>query len=228
MVFQDPYSSINPAYRVSHGIMRAIKLHRPDVSISDQRAEAIRVMDAVGLSPAETMLAKYPYELSGGQRQRIGFAQALALRPKLIIADEPVSMLDVSIRVGVLNLMAELREQENVSILYITHDLASARYVADRVIVMYAGHVVEVGPTEQLLAAPRHPYTSSCCQPCPTPGPRATTRGRRMPPSRRRLSTRRPGAGSSRAARSPSMSAGPSRRGWVRSPRASSPHATWL
>jgi peptide/nickel transport system permease protein len=169
MVFQDPYASINPAYRVSHGIMRAIELHRPDVSSSDRRAEAIRVMDAVGLSPAETMLSKYPYELSGGQRQRVGFAQALALRPKLIVADEPVSMLDVSIRVGVLNLMAELRAAEDVSILYITHDLASARYVADRVIVMYAGHVVEVGPAEQLLADPRHPYTQLLLSAVPDP-----------------------------------------------------------
>jgi oligopeptide/dipeptide ABC transporter ATP-binding protein len=169
MVFQDPYSSINPAYRVSHGIMRAIKLHRPDISPSGRRAEAIRVMEAVGLNPAAEMLFKYPYELSGGQRQRVGFAQALALRPKLILADEPVSMLDVSIRVGVLNLMAELRAREGVSILYITHDLASARYVADRVIVMYAGHVVEVGPIEQVLAAPKHPYTKLLLSAVPDP-----------------------------------------------------------
>ena len=159
MVFQDPYSSINPAYQVSHGIKRAIKLHRPELDSSARRAEAIRVMEAVGLEPAREMLAKHPYELSGGQRQRIGFAGALVLRPKLIIADEPVSMLDVSIRVSILNLMADLREREDVSILYITHDLASARYIADRIIVLYAGHVVEIGPTEELLAAPRHPYT---------------------------------------------------------------------
>jgi peptide/nickel transport system ATP-binding protein len=169
MVFQDPYSSINPAFRVSHGIMRAITLHRPDLPHSARREEALRVMEAVGLTPAATMLSKYPYELSGGQRQRIGFAQALALRPKLILADEPVSMLDVSIRVGVLNMMADLRAREGVSILYITHDLASARYVADRVIVMYAGHVVEVGPTEQLLAAPRHPYTKLLLSAVPDP-----------------------------------------------------------
>jgi peptide/nickel transport system ATP-binding protein len=169
MVFQDPYSSINGAYHVSHGIMRAIKLHRPDVPRSSRRAEAVRVMDAVGLRPAEAMLSKFPYELSGGQRQRVGFAQALVLRPKLILADEPVSMLDVSIRVGILNLMAELRAREGVSILYITHDLASARYVADRVIVMYAGHVVEEGPTEQLLGAPRHPYTKLLLSTAPDP-----------------------------------------------------------
>jgi peptide/nickel transport system ATP-binding protein len=169
MVFQDPYSSMNAAFRVSHGILRAIRLHRPDVPRSARREEALRVMDAVGLRPAEAMLSKYPYELSGGQRQRVGFAQALALRPKLILADEPVSMLDVSIRVGILNLMADLRAHEGVSILYITHDLASARYVADRVIVMYAGHVVEIGPTEQLLAAPRHPYTQLLLSAVPDP-----------------------------------------------------------
>jgi peptide/nickel transport system ATP-binding protein len=169
MVFQDPYTSINPAYRVSHGIMRAIELHRPDIRSSARHAEAIRVMEAVGLNPAETMLAKYPYELSGGQRQRVGFAQALALRPKLIVADEPVSMLDVSIRVGLLNLMAELRVREDVSILYITHDLASARYVADRLMVMYAGHIVETGPAEQVMAAPRHPYTQLLLSAVPDP-----------------------------------------------------------
>jgi oligopeptide/dipeptide ABC transporter ATP-binding protein len=169
MVFQDPYSAINSSYRVSHGIMRAIRLHRPDLDASTRRAEAVRVMQAVGLEPAEAMLAKYPYELSGGQRQRIGFAQALVLRPKLILADEPVSMLDVSIRVGILNLMADLRRREGVSILYITHDLASARYIADRIIVMYAGHVVEVGPTEQLLSDPRHPYTKLLLSAVPDP-----------------------------------------------------------
>ena len=97
------------------------------------------------------MLRKFPYEMSGGQRQRVGFAQALAVRPKLILADEPVSMLDVSIRAGILNMMARLRAEEGASILYITHDIASARYVADRIIVMYAGHAVEQGPTEVVL-----------------------------------------------------------------------------
>ena len=149
--------------------MRAIALHRPDIDGAARHAEALRVMDAVGLQPAEVMLSRYPYELSGGQRQRLGFAQALAIRPKLILADEPVSMLDVSIRVGILNMMGGLREHEGVSILYITHDLASARYLADRVIVMYAGHVVEVGPTEQVLASPRHPYTQLLLSAVPDP-----------------------------------------------------------
>jgi peptide/nickel transport system ATP-binding protein len=169
MVFQDPYSSINPVLRVGHGISRAIRLHRPDLKRSQRHAEACRVLEAVGLVPPETILTKYPYELSGGQRQRIGFAQALVLKPKLIIADEPVSMLDVSIRIGILNLMSKLRDEVGVSILYITHDVASARYVADRVLVLYAGHLVEEGPTEQVLSSPRHPYTKLLLHAVPDP-----------------------------------------------------------
>lgn len=159
MVFQDPFASLNPSYRVSHGLARTLALHRPDLSGADREQEMVRVVEAVGLIPAAPLLDRYPYELSGGQRQRIGFAQALACRPSLILADEPVSMLDVSIRIGLLNLMKRMRDDEGVSFLYITHDIASARYIADRVMVMYAGRVVETGPIEQVLARPRHPYT---------------------------------------------------------------------
>jgi peptide/nickel transport system ATP-binding protein len=170
MVFQDPFSSLNPAYRVSHGIMRGLKLHRPELTTKEQRrAEAERVVEAVGLNPPGEILDRYPHELSGGQRQRIGFAQALAYRPKLILADEPVSMLDVSIRIGLLNVMAKLRDELGVAILYITHDLASARYVSDRVMVMYAGHVVEQGPTEAVLGDPKHPYTQLLLSAVPDP-----------------------------------------------------------
>jgi oligopeptide/dipeptide ABC transporter ATP-binding protein len=169
MVFQDPFSSLNPAYRVSHGIMRGLKLHRPELNGKQREAEAERVVEAVGLRPASEILQRFPYELSGGQRQRIGFAQALAYRPKLILADEPVSMLDVSIRIGLLNVMAKMREEEGVSFLYITHDIASARYVADRLMVMYAGHVVESGPTEDVLARPKHPYTQLLLSAVPDP-----------------------------------------------------------
>jgi peptide/nickel transport system ATP-binding protein len=167
MVFQDPFSSLNPAYRVAHGIMRGLKLHRRDLNRAQRREEALRVVSAVGL--AAGVLDRYPHELSGGQRQRVGFAQALAFRPKLIIADEPVSMLDVSIRIGLLNLMTALREQEGVSILYITHDIASARYVSDRLLVMYAGHIVESGPVEDVLARPKHPYTQLLLSAVPDP-----------------------------------------------------------
>jgi peptide/nickel transport system ATP-binding protein len=159
MVFQDPFSAINPAYRVAHGIRRGMKLHRSGLGRGGRNREVERVLDAVGLVPPGDVVRKFPHELSGGQRQRIGFAQALAFRPKLIIADEPVSMLDVSIRIGVLNLMSDLREREGVSFLYITHDVASARYIADRVLVMYAGHLVEEGPTEDVIQHPKHPYT---------------------------------------------------------------------
>jgi oligopeptide/dipeptide ABC transporter ATP-binding protein len=169
MVFQDPYSSINPAYRIAHGISRALALHRRGLRQRDRTQELRRVLDAVGLVPSGVAARKFPYELSGGQRQRVGFAQALAFRPKLIIADEPVSMLDVSIRIGILNLMTELREREGVSFLYITHDVASARYIADRILVMYAGHLVEEGPTEDVILRPKHPYTQLLLSAVPDP-----------------------------------------------------------
>jgi peptide/nickel transport system ATP-binding protein len=169
MVFQDPFASINPVFRVSHGVLRSLHLHGGDLSADQRRSEAESVFQAVGLSPAAEVLTRFPHELSGGQRQRVGFAQALALRPKLILADEPVSMLDVSIRIGLLNLMAQLRDEQGVSILYITHDIASARYVADRLIIMYAGQVAEQGPTEELLANPKHPYTQLLLSAVPDP-----------------------------------------------------------
>jgi peptide/nickel transport system ATP-binding protein len=169
IVFQNPFSSLNPVFRVSHGVIRALRLHRPDLGRAELMQEAERVFLDVGLTPAAEMLRKFPYEMSGGQRQRVGFAQALAVRPRLIVADEPVSMLDVSIRAGILNLMAGLREREGVSILYITHDIASARYVADRLLVMYAGHVVEAGPTEEVLAHAKHPYTQLLLSAAPDP-----------------------------------------------------------
>jgi oligopeptide/dipeptide ABC transporter ATP-binding protein len=169
MVFQDPYSAMNPVFRVSHGVMRNLKLHRPELDRTQRYEEAERVFDIVGLNPAGDMLRKFPYEMSGGQRQRVGFAQALAVRPKLILADEPVSMLDVSIRAGILNMMATLRAEEGASILYITHDIASARYVADRIVVMYAGHAVEQGPTDVVLSRPKHPYTQLLLSAVPDP-----------------------------------------------------------
>ncbi len=169
MVFQDPFSSLNPAHTIGYTVDRGLKLHRPELDRHQRQAEAERVLHVVGLVPPATILTKYPYELSGGQRQRVGFAQALSYRPKLVLADEPVSMLDVSIRIGLLNLMAGLREEEGVSILYITHDIASARYVSDRVLVMYAGHLVEHGPTDEVLHNPIHPYTRLLLSAVPDP-----------------------------------------------------------
>ncbi len=169
MVFQDPFSSINPVFKISHGVLRSLKLHRSELSKTERLEEARRVLEIVGLTPADEIMHRYPHELSGGQRQRVGFAQALAMRPKLILADEPVSMLDVSIRIGLLNLMQRLRDEQGVSILYITHDIASARYVADRLIVMYAGQIAEQGPVEDVLASPRHPYTQLLLSAVPDP-----------------------------------------------------------
>jgi len=169
MVFQDPFGSINPVLRVGHGLLRALKLHRPDISRDQRVDEAVTLLEKVGLSPGGDVMTRYPHELSGGQRQRLGFAQALASRPSLILADEPVSMLDVSIRIGLLNVMKELRDSEGVSLLYITHDLASARYVADRMIVLYAGRVAEEGLTEEVIATPQHPYTQLLMSSAPDP-----------------------------------------------------------
>jgi len=169
MVFQDPYSSINPAYRVTHPIERGIVLHRRELARRRRGDEVERALGEVGLVPAGRVAGKFPHELSGGQRQRVGFASALAVKPKLIVADEPVSMLDVSIRIGVLNLMSELREREGLSFLYVTHDIASARYVADRVLVLYAGHLVEEGPIEEVIQRPKHPYTQLLLAAVPDP-----------------------------------------------------------
>jgi oligopeptide/dipeptide ABC transporter ATP-binding protein len=168
MVFQDPFSAFNPVFRVSHGVFRNLALHRPELNREQRREEAKRVFESVGLSAR--MLQRFPYEMSGGERQRVGFAQALAVQPKLILADEPVSMLDVSIRAGVLNMMAGLRDDEGVSILYITHDLASARYVADRIVVLYAGHLVESGSADAVLGDPQHPYTQLLLSAVADPG----------------------------------------------------------
>jgi peptide/nickel transport system ATP-binding protein len=168
MVFQDPFGSINPVLRVGHALQRSLRLHRPDLDSRGRLAEAVSLVEKVGLLPGEEVIRRFPHELSGGQRQRLGFAQALASRPSLILADEPVSMLDVSIRIGLLNVMRDLR-RDGVSLLYITHDLASARYVADRMIVLYAGRIVEEGRTEDLITRPAHPYTRLLMATAPDP-----------------------------------------------------------
>jgi peptide/nickel transport system ATP-binding protein len=167
MVFQDPYSSLNPRKTVGSIISEPFAIHGLLKQSGERRKRVQELMDRVGLNPEH--YNRFPHEFSGGQRQRIGVARAIALEPKLLVADEPVSMLDVSIRVGVLNLMGELREREGVSFLYITHDVASARYLADRVLVMYAGHLVEEGATEDVLQRPKHPYTQLLVSAVPDP-----------------------------------------------------------
>ncbi len=169
MVFQDPFSSLNPVHPIGYALLRGLALHQPSLSANEREAAAVRALESVGLSPARQVMARYPHEMSGGQRQRVGFAQALSYQPSLVLADEPVSMLDVSIRIGVLNLMARLCAEDGISFLYITHDIASARYVSDRIVVMYAGRVAESGPTEDVLHRPVHPYTRLLLSAVPDP-----------------------------------------------------------
>ena len=155
MVFQDPFSSLNPAHTIRHHLQRALRLHQPDHS-SD--ADVCRILDEVELDSGSTP-DKYPHELSGGQRQRVNFARALAVNARLIVADEPTSMLDVSIRKSVLALMQRLKAERGLSILYITHDIATAEYLAEDTAVMFRGQVVEQGPTGEVVGAPKHSYT---------------------------------------------------------------------
>jgi peptide/nickel transport system ATP-binding protein len=133
------------------------------------KERALELLETVGLVPADEVAAKYPHELSGGQRQRVAIARVLAVEPRIVLADEPTSMLDVSIRIGILNLMLKLKEERDLTFLYVTHDLASARYVADDILVMYAGQIAERGPIEQVLAEPLHPYTRLLLKAVPDP-----------------------------------------------------------
>jgi peptide/nickel transport system ATP-binding protein len=156
-VFQDPFSSLNPVHTVGYHLVRPVKLHQSGVK--DVPAAVTALLEQVRLTPAAQFVVKYPHELSGGQRQRVSFARALAAQPTVLLADEPVSMLDVSIRLEMLNLLDDLRTRLSLAMLYITHDIASARYFADEVLVMYGGQIVERGPAEDVTQRPAHPYT---------------------------------------------------------------------
>jgi peptide/nickel transport system ATP-binding protein len=169
MIFQDPFASLNPVKTVEHHLARPLKLHHV-VARDAVHARVLELLDAVGLVPPEEVARKYPHELSGGQRQRVAIARALAVEPSVILADEPISMLDVSIRIGILNLMLKLKREHNLAFLYVTHDIASARYVADEMLVMYAGQIVEHGPTDEVLQHPLHPYTRLLLSAVPDPG----------------------------------------------------------
>lgn len=169
MVFQDPFSSLNPVHKASHAIERPLKIFRKAIGTTVLKQKVRELLESVSLTPAEEFEEKYPHQLSGGQRQRVAIARALAVEPDVILADEPVSMLDVSIRLGILNLMAELRERHNIAFLYVTHDLASARYFADEIMVMYAGFIVEKAPAEHLIADAKHPYTQTLLAAVPDP-----------------------------------------------------------
>ncbi len=169
LVFQDPFASLNPVHTVRHHLDRPVRLHQHKHSQAEVAAEVSALLERVHLTPAEQFGSKFPHELSGGQRQRVSFARALAARPSVLLADEPVSMLDVSIRLGMLSLLDELRRDFRLALLYITHDIASARYFADEVLVMYAGEIVERGPAEELTQQPAHPYTQLLVASAPDP-----------------------------------------------------------
>ena len=190
MVLQDPFSSLNPVHDVRYHLARPLQVHgmlEPGTSLDET---IMGLLERVALTPADQFLRTSPHELSGGQRQRVAIARALAVRPRVLLADEPVSMLDVSIRLGILNLLDDLRERERLAILYITHDIASARYLADTIVVMYAGQVVEAGPAQAVTDQPEHPYTRLLLSAAPDPdrgGPPVPgelgERGRGAPPS---------------------------------------------
>ena len=177
MVFQDPFESLNPRKTVLATLSQPLRLHRI-VAAGDMRAEAARLLRLTGLP--EDALTRYPHEFSGGQRQRIGIARAIAPRPRLLIADEAVSALDISIRAQLLALLSDLKRELALSMLFITHDLGVVRSFADRVLVMYLGRVVEEGPTETVFATPRHPYTQALLAATPIPDPVAARATKRM------------------------------------------------
>jgi peptide/nickel transport system ATP-binding protein len=179
MIFQDPFASLNPVKRIEHHLARPLLIHGV-VRRKDVRRRVHELLTSVGLVPAEKIAQVYPHQLSGGQRQRVAIARALAVEPSVVLADEPISMLDVSIRLGILNLILELKQERNLAFLYVTHDIASARYVADELLVMYAGQIVEQGPTDEVLQRPLHPYTQLLLS--AVPNPEAGLRKKRLPP----------------------------------------------
>ena len=175
MILQDPFGSLNPVHTIGYHIERPLLIHKvvPSSAVEERVNE---LLERVGLTPAPDVPPRYPYQLSGGQRQRVAIARALAVNPQIILADEPISMLDVSIRMGVLNLMERLKEDMGIGFLYITHDIASARYIGDETMVMYAGHVVEGGNSDELMHHPAHPYTQLLLTAVPNPHAGLATR----------------------------------------------------
>ena len=169
MVFQDPFGSLNPTQSIGYHLERPLRLHRPEINGRAIEAEMLNLLESVGLRPAADYLKRRPHELSGGQRQRVAIARALSVQPEVLLADEPTSMLDVSVRLGILNLLEDLKHERQLAALYITHDIATARYFAEDTAVMYAGHVVEQGPSQEITDNPQHPYTQLLIEAVPNP-----------------------------------------------------------
>jgi len=172
MIFQDPYESLNPVMKIGDIVAEPLKVHKLAENKEERRERVLRALEEAGLKPADNFVGRYPHQLSGGQRQRAAIAAALVLEPQVLLADEPVSMLDVSIRAEILNLLLALREQVGISVLLITHDLGTVGYIADRIAVMYLGRIVEIGETQDILQNPQHPYTKALLSVSPVPNPR--------------------------------------------------------
>jgi oligopeptide/dipeptide ABC transporter ATP-binding protein len=172
MVFQDPYESLNPTQTIEEIVVEPLHVHGLDIDKAITAEKVKNAMEDAGLKPAEVYLKRHPHELSGGQRQRVVIASALVLEPEILLADEPVSMLDVSIRAEIINLLAELRISRQIAVIFITHDLGSVGFFADRVAVMYLGRIVEIGTMLDVLERPQHPYTRALLSVIPVPNPR--------------------------------------------------------
>ena len=170
MIFQDPYESLNPRWSIKDIILEPLNIHNIG-SLSEREDAVVEILKTVGLTPPENYLPRYPHELSGGQRQRVSIARTLIMKPKFVVCDEPTSMLDVSIRISIMDLMLNLAKDLEVSYLYITHDLAVARYMCNRIAVMFNGKIVEIAETEELLKNPIHPYTKRLISSIPVPDP---------------------------------------------------------
>ncbi len=167
MIFQDPYASMNPRFKIKDVLLEPLKIHKIELSKSEYEDKIMDALDSVKISTNKEFLYRYPHMLSGGQRQRVATARSLILNPKLIIADEPVSMIDLSTRAEILYMLKELRNKKNISFLYITHDLSTAKYFADTIAVMYLGKIVEIGKSDEIIDNPKHPYTKALIEAVP-------------------------------------------------------------
>ncbi len=240
MIFQDPFASLNPVHTVRYTLGRSLAIHQSELHGAAKEQALHALLERVQLRPAVRFVDKFPHELSGGQRQRVAIARALGANPKVLLADEPISMLDVSIRLGILNLLRELRDELRIAILYITHDIASARYFADSTVVMYAGRVVETGDSEGITQQPAHPYTQLLVRSAPDPDQLARTEPAGSvraageppslitPPSGCRFNPRCPFANDlCRAEAPPLLAAGPGREAacWLYASRPDAPRA---